>query len=278
MLRRGRMENMMSAVEHFAVNITGSGDKAIVFLHGYGCDSGMWRKVVPSFEKDFRVITYDLVGYGKSAAKHYHMDRYSTLDGHAEDLIAILEELQLRNVVAVGHSVSAMTIGLAAKRRPDLIGRLAMICPSPSYKNDSSYIGGFEECDLLGLLDTLDVNYLGWAREMAPQIMGVSDRPELGEELTDSFCQTDPDIAKHFARVTFLSDHRSDVKAIAQPTLVLQCQDDVLVPPSVWTWLTDNMQNAVLVVLNATGHCPHMSYPKATTEAIAEFVRPHIAT
>ena len=278
MLRWGRMENMMSAVEHLAVNITGSGDKAIVFLHGYGCDSGMWRKVAPSFEKDFCVITYDLVGYGKSTAKHYDMDRYATLDGHAEDLIAILEELQLRNVVAVGHSVSAMTIGLAAKRRPDLIGRLAMICPSPSYKNDNSYIGGFEECDLLGLLDILDVNYLGWAREMAPQIMGVSARPELGEELTDSFCQTDPDIAKHFARVTFLGDHRSDVKAITQPTLVLQCQDDALVPPSVWTWLTDNMQNAVLVVLNATGHCPHMSYPKATTEAIAEFVRPHIAT
>jgi len=267
----------MSSVERCAVNITGSGDKAIVFLHGYGCDSGMWREVAPAFEKDFRVVTYDLMGYGKSAATHYDMVRYATLDGHADDLIAILEELQLKDVIAVGHSVSAMTIGLAATRRPDLIGRLVMICPSPSYANDSPYVGGFEQRDLLDLLDVLDVNYLGWAHEMAPQIMGASDRPELGKELADSFCQTDPDIAKHFARVTFLSDHRSDVQAIAQPTLVLQCQDDVLVPPAVRTWLMDNMQNIELVVLDATGHCPHVSYPEATTEALAKFVRQQIA-
>ena len=267
----------MSAVERYAVNVAGSGDAAIVFLHGYGCDSGMWRKVAPPFENNFRVITYDLMGYGKSAAAHYDPVRYATLDGHADDLIAILEELELKDVIAVGHSVSAMTIALVAKRRPDLIGRLVMICPSPSYANDGDYVGGFEQRDLLGLLDILDVNYLGWARDMAPQIMGVSDRPELGDELTESFCQTDPDIAKHFARVTFLHDHRDDVKAVLQPTLVVQCHDDVLVPPSVWTWLMDNMRNAELVVLDATGHCPHMSYPEATKEALAKFVHARIA-
>ncbi len=267
----------MSAVERCAVNITGSGDAAMVFLHGYGCDSSMWRKVAPAFEDDFRVVTYDLLGYGKSATEHYDPLRYATLDGHVDDLIAILEELHLTDVIAVGHSVSAMTIGLAAKRRPDLIGRLVMICPSPSYANNGDYVGGFEKRDLLGLLDILDVNYLGWARDMAPQIMGVPDSPELGEELTESFCQTDPDIAKHFARVTFLCDHRSDVKAITQPTLLLQCRDDVLVPSSVWSWLTDNMQNAELVVLDATGHCPHVSYPEATTEALAEFVHSRVS-
>jgi len=266
----------MSTVERCAVNTTGSGDEAIVFLHGYGCDSGMWRKVAPFFEKDSRVVTYDLMGYGKSEATHYDMARYATLDGHADDLIAILDELQLKDVVAVGHSVSAMTIGLAATRRPDLIGKLVMICPSPSYANDNSYVGGFEQRDLVGLLNVLDVNYLGWAQEMAPQIMGAADRPELGQELTDSFCQTDPDIARHFARVTFLSDHRNDVKAIAQPTLVLQCKDDILVPPSVWTWLTENMQDVELTVLDATGHCPHMSYPEETIKVLADFVRPRI--
>ncbi len=267
----------MSTVEYCAVNVVGSGDTAIVFLHGYGCDSGMWRKVAPAFEKDFRVITYDLMGYGKSATERYDPVRYASLDGHVDDLIAILEELQLSDVIAVGHSVSAMTIALAAKRRPDLIGRLVMICPSPSYANDGDYVGGFEQRDLHSLLDILDVNYLGWAHDMAPQIMGVSDRPELGEELIESFCQTDPDIAKHFARVTFLCDHRDDVKAITQPTLVLQCRDDVLVPPTVWTWLMDNMLNANLVVLEATGHCPHISYSEATTEALMEFVGPQVA-
>ncbi|MHA6324011.1 alpha/beta fold hydrolase [Roseivivax sp. CAU 1753] len=267
----------MSAVARCAVNVGGSGDAVIIFLHGYGCDSGMWRKVLPAFEKDFRVITYDLMGYGKSSASDYDPARYSSLHAHADDLIDILDELELTDVIAVGHSVSAMTIGLAAQRRPDLIDRLVMICPSPSYANDTPYVGGFEQDDLLGLLDILDVNYLGWAREMAPQIMGASDQPELGDALTESFCRTNPDIAKHFARVTFLSDHRDDVKAIAQPTLVVQCKDDILVPPSVWAWMTENMQNAELVVLDATGHCPHVSYPEETAEALAEFVRPRNA-
>lgn len=262
----------MSKLEQCAVKVTGSGETVIVFLHGYGCDSGMWRKMLPAFEAEFRVIAYDLMGYGRSDTAQYDALRYATLDGHAEDLIAILDELQVKNVIAVGHSVSAMTIGLAARRRPDLIARLVMVCPSPSYANDGDYLGGFDKSDLLGLLDILDVNYLGWARDMAPQIMGVPDRPELGAELSDSFCQTDPDIAKHFAKVTFLSDHRADVKAIAQPTLVLQCRDDVLVPPSVWSWLTANMPDAQLVVLEASGHCPHVSYPEATTKAVMAFI------
>lgn len=268
----------MSTVKHCGVKIAGSGDTTIIFLHGYGCDSGMWRKVAPAFENDFRVITYDLMGYGKSAKEHYDPRRYATLDGHVDDLIAILDELKLTDVIAVGHSVSAMTIGLAAKRRPELFERLVMVCPSPSYVNDGDYVGGFEQSDLHGLLDILDVNYLGWARDMAPLIMGAPDRPELGEELTESFCQTDPDIARHFARVTFLYDHRDDVKAITQPTLLLQCRDDVLVPPTVWSWMIDNMLNARLVVLDATGHCPHVSYPEATTNAMMEFIHPRAAS
>lgn len=266
----------MSKVQQCAVNLSGSGERAIVFLHGYGCDSAMWRKVAPAFEKDFRVVTYDLMGYGKSETRHYEPARYASLNAHAEDLIAILEELGLCNVIAVGHSISAMTVGLAAIRRPDLIAQLVMICPSPSYTNDGAYAGGFERGDLLGLLDILDVNYLGWARDMAPQIMGTPERPELSEELTERFCRTDPDIAKHFARVTFLSDHREEIKAINQPTLVVQCNDDVLVPPSVRTWLIDNMANANHVVLEATGHCPHISYPNETIDALLSFVRARV--
>ena len=262
----------MSAVVRCAVNVAGAGDKAIVFLHGYGCDSDMWSRVAPSFETNFKVITYDLVGYGKTNASDYDRDKYASLDGHVDDLIEIIQELGFTNVIAVGHSVSAMTVGLAAQRRPDLIAKVVMICPSPSYTNDGDYIGGFETGDLQGLLDMLDDNYLGWASEMAPQIMGVPDRPQLGSELAESFCQTDPDIAKHFAKVTFLQDHRKDVVKITQPTLLLQCRDDILVPPSVWLWMKQNMVDTSLVVLEATGHCPHVSFPAQTTSAISNFL------
>ena len=267
----------MRPSERNAVSVSGRGDTPIVFLHGYGCDSGMWRLVLPAFEHDFRTITYDLTGSGRSHAADYDPVRYASLTAHVDDLIAILEDQGLRDVIAVGHSISAMTIGLAATKRPNLISRLVMICPSPSYIDDGEYIGGFTQGDLLDLIDMLDTNYLGWARQMAPQIMGVPARPELGAELTDSFCRTDPDIARHFAKVTFLQDHRAEVKEIAQPTLVLQCRDDIIVPPQVGDWMVENMHDARLTVLDATGHCPHMSAPALTADAILRFVRSSIA-
>ena len=267
----------MRPSERNAVSVSGHGETSIVFLHGYGCDGGMWRSVVPAFQDEYRTIVYDLTGSGRSYAADYDPVRYASLTAHADDLIAILEDLGLRDVIAVGHSISAMTIGLAATRRPDLIARLVMVCPSPSYVDDGEYVGGFTESDLLDLIDVLDTNYLGWARQMAPQIMGVPARPELGVELTDSFCRTDPDIARHFAKVTFLQDHRADVKEIAQPTLVLQCRDDIIVPPQVGDWMVENMPNASLTVLDATGHCPHMSAPELTIDVILRFVRAPVA-
>ncbi|QFU10029.1 Sigma factor SigB regulation protein RsbQ [Rhodobacteraceae bacterium THAF1] len=262
----------MRFVERNAVSVSGRGAVPIVFLHGYGCDSGMWRAVLPAFQDDFKAITYDLTGYGRSHTADYDPERYASLEAHADDLIAIIEELDLRDVIAVGHSVSAMTVGLAAKRRPDLISRLVMVCPSPSYVDDGDYVGGFLQEDLHSLLDIVDSNYLGWSRQMAPQFMGAPSQPKLGEELVDSFCRTDPDIARHFAKVTFLHDHRAEVKDIKQPTLILQCHDDVLVPPQVGDWMVANMHDATLTVLEATGHCPHMSAPNRTSDAILTFL------
>ena len=267
----------MRPSERNAVSINGQGDTPVVFLHGYGCDSGMWRAMLPAFQDSFRTITYDLTGSGRSDAAAYDPARYASLTAHADDLIAILEDLDLRNVIAVGHSISAMTIGLAATRRPDLIGRLVMVCPSPSYIDDGNYTGGFTRADLLDLMDVLDANYLGWARQMAPAIMGAPSQPELGHLLTDSFCRTDPDIARHFAKVTFLQDHRAEIKDIAQPTLILQCRDDVLVPPQVGDWMVAHMPDATLTVLDATGHCPHMSAPALTADAIMRYLRTPVA-
>lgn len=270
-------ERGMIDLKRHGVSVTGNGQQAIVFLHGYGCDSDMWRDVVPAFDADYRVISYDLVGYGRSDATLYDPIRYACLQAYAEDLIDILEALKCENVIAVGHSVSAMIIGLAATRRPDLISRLVMVCPSPSFANDEGYEGGFERQELLGLLDILDVNFMGWAQQMAPKIMNAPHRPELSDALTDSFCRTDPDIAKHFAKVTFLQDHREDVKLIKQPTLLLQCHDDVLVPPAVRTWMERNMYDAKLQVLDTTGHCPHISAPAPTVAAIHNFLRSAVA-
>lgn len=262
----------MNAIRCHAVENTGEGERVLVLAHGYGCDKNMWRNLTSLLAGKYRIILYDLMGCGNSALDQYDRDRHGTLDGHAQDLIAILDELAVKDAVLVGHSVSAMTVALVARQRPDLAERVIMVCPSPSFINDGDYVGGFERSDIMGLLDTLDANYLGWSSEMAPAIMGAPDMPEMGETLKNSFCQADPEIARHFAQVTFLADHREDVRTLAHRTLVLQCRDDVIVPPGVGIWMRDEMPDAELVVLDAMGHCPHISYPQETAAAMIAFL------
>jgi len=204
--------------------------RPMLFAHGFGCDQGMWRFVAPDFEVDHRVVLFDQVGSGSSDLSAYDPEKYGSLRGYASDLVEICRELELSDVVFVGHSVSAMIGVLAVQEAPELFGALVMVGPSPRYVNDGDYTGGFSRTDIAGLLDSLESNHLGWSAQMAPVIMGNPDRPELGEELTNSFCRTDPGIASQFARVTFLSDNRGDLSAVAIPTLVLQCSDDVIAP------------------------------------------------
>jgi sigma-B regulation protein RsbQ len=233
----------------------------------------MWRYVAPRFEDEFRVVLFDHVGSGKSDLSAYDPQRYSSLSGYADDVVAICSELGLRDVVFVGHSVSAMIGVLAAVAEPELFAKLVLVGPSPRYLNDADYVGGFSVADINDMLESLESNYLGWSSVMAPAIMGRPDRPELGQELTESFCQTDPAIARQFARVTFLSDNRADLPVVTTPTLVLQCSDDVIAPISVGEFVRDRMPNASMVLLNATGHCPNLSAPEETTAAIERFVR-----
>jgi sigma-B regulation protein RsbQ len=257
-------------------NITESGDpsrSAVLFAHGFGCDQTMWRDVAPRFADDHRVVLFDLVGAGSSDLSAYDADRYSTLQAYADDVRSICHELDLRDVVYVGHSVSAMIGVLAAAVEPELFSRLVLIGPSPCYVNDDGYIGGFTRADIDELLDSLESNYLGWSSAMAPVIVGNGDRPELGDELTASFCRTDPDIATRFARVTFLSDNRADLSAVHVPTLVVQCSDDVIAPVEVGRFVVETMPNATMALLDATGHCPHLSAPEQTVDAITSFLR-----
>lgn len=245
----------------------------MLFAHGFGCDQHMWRYAAPRFEDEFRVVLFDHVGAGKSDLSAYDPQRYSSLSGYAEDVVAIGTELGLRDVIFVGHSVSAMIGVLAAAVAPELFAKLVLVGPSARYLNDADYIGGFSAEDINDLLESLESNYLGWSSAMAPVIMGRPDRPELGQELVESFCRTDPAIARQFARVTFLSDNREDLAAVATPTLVLQCANDVIAPVSVGEFVRDRMPNASMVLLKATGHCPNLSAPDETVEAIEQFVR-----
>jgi sigma-B regulation protein RsbQ len=255
------------------VNEAGDRDgPPMLFAHGFGCDQSMWRHVWPRFAARHRIVLFDHVGAGGSDLSAYDNERYSQLEGYAEDVLEICRELELSDVVFVGHSVAAMIGVLAAAKEPQLFGALVLVSPSARYIDEDGYVGGFSREDIDSLLDSMDGNYLGWSGQMAPMIMGNEDRPELGEELTNSFCRTDPEIARRFARVTFLSDNRADLPEVRTPSLVLQCREDVIAPESVGRFVADGLPDAHLVILDAVGHCPNLSAPEETAAAIAEFL------
>jgi sigma-B regulation protein RsbQ len=244
----------------------------MVFAHGFGCDQTMWRFLAPAYQERFRTVTFDLVGSGGSDLSAYKRDKYGTLHGYADDLLDIVDEFASGPAVFVGHSVSTMIGMLATIKAPQKFIAQIMVGPSPCYINDGDYVGGFSRDDIDELLETMEANYLGWAGNLAPAIMGVPDRPELREELTNSFCRNDPDIAKHFARTTFLSDHRKDVAQSTVPALILQCSDDMVAPQTVGEYMHRHMPNSTLHVIQNIGHCPHMSAPTESSRAIDDFL------
>ena len=255
-------------------NVTVEGDSAatMVFAHGFGCDQTMWRLLAPHFKGRYRTIMYDLSGSGRSDLGSYDRARHGTLQGHADDAIEVIREFAVGPVIFVGHSVSAMIGMLANISAPDLFHSQVMVGPSPCYINDADYVGGFSREDIDGLLEALESNYLGWSSTMAPAIMGAADQPELAVDLTNSFCRTDPEIAKHFARVTFLSDHRNELPRLAAPTLILQCSDDIIAPRSVGEYMHRSLPKSTLRIIDNVGHCPHLSAPSASLSAIEEFL------
>lgn len=250
----------------------GTGHRAMVFAHGFGCDQNMWRFVEPAFAGDFRTVLFDQIGVGQSDVAAYDRARHATLGGYADDLVEIGCDLGLTDAVFVGHSVSAMVGVLASLRAPALFGALVLVCPSPRYIDDHDYVGGFGAAQIDELLDFLGENHMGWAVAMAPAIMGNSDRPELSSELTASFCRMDPAIARDFARVTFTSDNRADLRRVTVPTLILQCRDDVLAPRQVGEFVHRSIPSSEIVHLDATGHCPNLSAPDKVIAVIRAFV------
>ena len=270
---------MSTAIEAVDVrrrnNITERGNPAgrvLVFAHGFGCSQETWRLVVPYLEADYRILLFDHVGSGGSDLSAYDKGKYDSLHGYADDVVEILVSLDLSDVVFVGHSVSSMIGVLAANREDSRIGALVLLGPSPRYVNTDDYIGGFEQPDIDDLLDSLDANYLGWAATMAPMIIGNPGRPQLGDELAGMFCSTDPTIARHFAHVTFLSDNRIDLADVAVPTLVLQSKDDIIAPLEVGEYVHASVLGSTFEVIDAYGHCAHLSEPAEVAGAIRTFL------
>ena len=256
------------------VKVFGQGTQPMLFAHGFGCDQNMWRFITPHFEADYRIVLFDYVGSGHSDLSAYDSGRYASLEGYAQDVLDVVQALDLREVIFVGHSVSSMVGVLAANEEPDRFERLILVGPSPRYINDDGYVGGFERKDIEGLFEMMDRNFIGWANFMAPAIMKNPDRPELGAELTESFCSTDPVIARRFAEATFLADNRGDLSRVRVPSLILQCSDDMVAPVDVGEYVHGQLRDSTLRVMKATGHCPHMSDPEETVELMREYLQP----
>jgi sigma-B regulation protein RsbQ len=266
---------MAAAVTRNNVHLSGPPSaRPMLFAHGYGCDQTMWRFVTPHFEADHRIVLVDHVGFGGSDPQAWDPVRHASLAGYADDLLALVRELDLTDIVYVGHSVSAMIGVLAAIAEPERFAHLVLVGPSPRYidEPETGYVGGFAEGDINDLIDALDSNVLSWSRAMAPVIMGNADRSELAGELTDSFCRVDPHVAQAFVRATFLADNRADLDRLTVPALVLQCSADVIAPAAVGQYVHEHVARSQLVVLDATGHCPNLSAPDETSAAIRSYL------
>lgn len=255
------------------VKINGNGEQVIIFAPGFGCDQNMWRLVTPAFQEDYRTILFDYVGSGNSDYQAYDSSKYRELNGYAQDVIDICRSLELKEVIFIGHSVGSVIGMLASIQDPKLFKKLIMIGPSPYYLNDPpNYKGGFEKEDLEGLINMMELNYIGWANYLSKVIMKNPERPQLSKELEESFCSTDPVIAREFAIATFFSDYRDCLRQVEVPSLILQCSDDAIAPQTVGNYMQQHMPNSQLRLMKATGHCPHMSHAEETIELIREYL------
>ena len=263
----------MDVLKRNNVHVFGKGERPLMFGHGFGCDQNMWRFVAPAFQQHCKVVLFDHVGAGESDLTAYDASKYNTLNGYATDILEICHELDLQDVVFVGHSVSAIMSVLSAIKSPDLFSKLIMIGPSPCYINDENYVGGFDRADVLSMLAYMKHDYTFWADTFAPLIMGNPDKPSLGEELIDSFCNTDPEIARHFAQVTFLSDNRPDLPKLQTESLIMQCAEDVIAPTEVGTYMHRAIPNSTLVQMKATGHCPNLSSPLEVIDIMQNYLQ-----
>ncbi|MBE7941559.1 MULTISPECIES: alpha/beta hydrolase [Ramlibacter] len=258
--------------QRFNVTVHGDGPVTLLFVHGLGCNQSMWRFVAPHFEDRFRVVMMDLMGCGRSDWSAWEPGRYATLDGHAQDLIAVAQAFAGPHTVLVVHSVATMIGLLADLKAPPLFAAHAMFAPSPCYLNEGGYTGGFERETLAALLEMLDNDGATFAGRMAPVIMGESHPPGYAREIEDAFCATLPEAFRQFARATFEGDFRARLPQLVKPVLVLQCTEDVVAPRSVGEYMATTLPDARLVLVPTQGHVPQMADPTRCIQALEDFL------
>lgn len=263
---------MIDVLKRNNVNVTGAGEKVLLFAHGFGCDQNAWKYIKNDFASDYKLVLFDYVGAGNSDISSYDFHKYNSLDGYANDILEICHALKLKDVIFIGHSVSCMIGALASIKQPAIFQKLVFIGPSPCYISKGSYVAGFDQETIDSLLEVMEEDYIRWARSLAPTIMDEKNTASLSKELSDSFCAIDPIIAKQFAKVTFLSDNRQDLPLIPIKSLTIQCSDDMIAPLVTGEYVNKHTPGNTLTVLEAYGHCPHMSYPKATVQAIRAYL------
>lgn len=255
------------------VKVIGTGSKTLMLAHGFGCDQNMWKYLTPALRDKYTLVLFDYVGSGRSQLADFSEERYSSLEGYAWDVLEICDAFNLRGLHFIGHSVSCTTGMLAAIARPELFASQVMICPSPCFLNvPPDYHGGFEQADLEELIDLMDRNYLGWSSYMAPLAMGTESSDLLVGELSDSFCSTDPVVAKSFARATFFSDYRHMLSQANHPTLILQSKVDALANEDVGRYINAHMPGSTLQILASEGHCIHMTHPDLVREQLTAWL------
>ena len=263
---------MSEVLKRNNVKVIGNKEKVIMFAHGFGCDQTMWRHIIPSFLDDYKIVLFDYVGSGESDLSVYNAEKYASLKGYVRDVLDIVEALELRDVIFVGHSVSSMIGMLAAIQKPDVFQKLVMIGPSPRYLNDHEYYGGFDERDIHEMLDMMEMNFIGWASYMAPIVAATEKHPAVAKEVEKSFSSTNPKITKQFAEVTFFSDHRKDLEKSSSPVLIIQCSEDSIVPIQVGEYLHHHIENSEFKIMDVKGHYPHLSHPCETAEIIKGYL------
>ena len=259
-----------SIMQRNNVHLLGNGNQTMIFAHGFGSDQTAWRHQIATFASEYRIVLFDHVGAGKSDFSAYSPRRYSSLYSYAEDLLDLCAELKLNQCILVGHSVSGMVSLLAALVEPQCFSKLIFLSASPRYLNDVGYIGGFEQSDLDALYAAMSSNYYAWASGFAPLVMGNPDKPELATEFANTLAAIRPDIAQAVARVIFQSDHRTELPRLTVPTVILQSNNDIAVPPEVGRYMADKIPNSQLIPIFATGHLPHLSAPDVVTSTIAQ--------
>ncbi len=264
---------MTNVIQRNNVKVVGDGDKVLLFAHGFGCDQNVWKHIEGYFIQNYKLVFLDFVGAGKSDISCYNSEKYASLDGYVSDVIEICDTLELKNAIFIGHSVSCMIGALTSIKRPDIFEKLVFIGPSPCYISKEGYTGGFDQETIDSLLEVMEEDYISWARSLAPQIMNSQNGETLTTELTNNFCSIDPVIAKQFARVTFLSDNRKDMPLVPVKSLTIQCSNDMIAPLEVGQYINKHTPGNTLVILEVHGHCPHMSHPAETCNAINSFLQ-----